>query len=326
MNLRNGERVKGRMPRPFLHTALFILFAIASVPASARADTERVSHTVRLDPGGTLRLNNFSGRVTVTGSDRSDVRVDAVRRGTRTQLDRVRLEIRSDASTVHVNANTRDRWWFNWGRHNIVETDFEIRVPRRTNLDLTLFSASLDVQGVDGSHQVQTFSSRARLDDVNGSIRAKSFSGAIQIRATAGTTSQTITVETFSGGVDLRVPESAKGRVLFESFSGKLTAALPLTVNTSRRRELSGQLGSANEIGSRADTGRRSTPASSVRGARRPPLRYAAIATPTCRATGARRAAARRSSCSSAPTRPTRSPTCRPRRSSPPPDSRLVTS
>ena len=113
---------------------------------------------------------------------------------------------------------------------NVVETDFEIRVPRRTNLDLTLFSASLDVRGVDGSHRVQTFSSGAKLDDVNGSIRAKSFSGAIEIRATAWADNQTIDVETFSGGVDLRIPESARGRVQFESFSGSLHSALPLTV------------------------------------------------------------------------------------------------
>ena len=140
------------MPRHFLRPALFTLFALASVPALATADTEHVSQTVRLDPGGTLRLNNFSGRVTVTGSDRPDVSIDAVRRGTRDQLDRVRLDIRSDASTLHIDANKRDRSWFDWGRDNVVETDFEIRVPRRTNLDLTLFSASLDVQGVDGSH------------------------------------------------------------------------------------------------------------------------------------------------------------------------------
>ena len=43
----------------------------------------------------------------------------------------------------------------------------------------------------------------------------------------------------------MRVPESARGRVVFESLSGKLNSALPLTVNTSWRRQLSGQLGSA---------------------------------------------------------------------------------
>jgi hypothetical protein len=230
------------MPRHFLPSALFTLCALASVPPLAAADTEHISQTVRLNPGGTLHLNNFSGTVTVTGSDRPDVSIDAVRHGTRDQLARIKLEIRSDASTLHIEANKRD--WFDWGRDNVVETDFEIRVPRRTNLDLTLFSASLDVEGVDGSHRVQTFSSRAKLD-VNGSIRAKSFSGAIQIRASAWAANQTINVETFSGSVDVRVPESARGSVRLESFSGSLNTALPLTVNTSVRRQLSGQLGSA---------------------------------------------------------------------------------
>ena len=240
------------MPSHFLRAAVLTVFALASVPALATAETEHISQTVRVGPGGTLRLNNFSGKVTVTGSDRSDMSIEAVRHGTRDQLDRVRLDIRSEASTVHIDANKRDRSWFDWGRNNVVETDFEIKVPRRTNLDLTLFSASLEVHGVDGSHRVQTFSSRARLDDVNGSIRAKSFSGGIQIRATSWVDHQTIDVETFSGGVELRVPDSAQGRVLFESFSGRLNSALPLTVETSRRRRISGQLGS----GGGADRGR----------------------------------------------------------------------
>ena len=231
-NVNHGPVIPSKqgMPRHLLRPAVFTLLALASVPALATADTEQVSQTVRLDPGGTLRLNNFSGKVTVTGSDRADVSIEAVRHGTRDQLERIRLDVRSDASTVHIDANKRDRSWFDWGRSNVVETDFEIRVPRRTNLDLTLFSASLDVRGVDGSHNVQTFSSGAKLDDVNGSIRAKSFSGAIEIRATAWADNQTIDVETFSGAVELRVPESARGRVQFESFSGNLHSALPLTV------------------------------------------------------------------------------------------------
>src|SRR6185503_6505840 len=93
--------VKGGMPTHFLRPLVFSLLALASVPAMATAETEHLSQTVRLGPGGTLQLNNFSGKVTVTGSAQSDVSIDAVRHGTRDQLDRVRLDIRSDASTVH---------------------------------------------------------------------------------------------------------------------------------------------------------------------------------------------------------------------------------
>jgi len=48
----------------------FALVALAT-PASAEAqEAERVNRTIKLDPGGTLRLKNFSGRVTITASDR----------------------------------------------------------------------------------------------------------------------------------------------------------------------------------------------------------------------------------------------------------------
>jgi hypothetical protein len=82
---------------------------------------------------------------------------------------------------VRIEArHTDSSRWFGWrgrDRDDTVETDFDIKVPRRANLDIDLFSASLDVQSVDGNHRVNTFSSRTRLDNVNGSIRAKGFSG-----------------------------------------------------------------------------------------------------------------------------------------------------
>ena len=231
------------MPTHCLRPAAFALLALASVPSLATAETEHVSRTVSVGPGGALHLNSFSGKVTVTGSDRQDVTIDAVRRGTRDQLDRIKLDIQSDASTVRIEANRKSRSWFYWGGNNVVETDFEITVPRRTNLSVTLFSASLHIRGVEGSHDIRTFSSDTRLDDVSGSIHARSFSGSIEIRTSAWLDRQTISAETFSGGVRLHVPDSAQGSVEFESFSGRLNTALPLTFRSSSRRHFSGQLG-----------------------------------------------------------------------------------
>ena len=64
--------------------ALAGLFAL-SAPAAAREaqDTERVDRTVQIRAGGQLRLKNFSGRVTITGSRRGDVAIHAVRRASR---------------------------------------------------------------------------------------------------------------------------------------------------------------------------------------------------------------------------------------------------
>src|SRR5215208_2824764 len=108
--------------------AFAICALVGSAVVGAQADeTEHLTRTMRLEPGGTLRLKNFSGRVTITAADRSEVVVDAVRRGTRDRLDRIRLDMHGDGTdTVTIDANKRERSWFEFSGNNVVETDLDI--------------------------------------------------------------------------------------------------------------------------------------------------------------------------------------------------------
>ena len=226
--------------------AAFAVLALAT-PAHAAPrlfdETEHITRTIQLEPGGTLRLKNFSGRVTITASDRPEVVIDAVRRASRTQLERIKLDIRTSGSIVTVDANQRDRsWWDFASGNNVVETDFDIKVPRRTQLDLSVFSSPVSVTGVEGSHKVHGFSSPLVLTDVTGSVRAHTFSGSVTIREKSWE-NQTIDVDTFSGNIELHLPDSARGTVSFNSFSGRLNSEMPLTMHTSSRRALRAELG-----------------------------------------------------------------------------------
>jgi hypothetical protein len=78
---------------------------------------------------------------------------------------------------------------------------------------------------------------------VAGPLSAKAFSGAVSIARSRGTRSVDRR-RTFSGSIDLRVPDSAHGTVTFNSFSGRLNSELPLTLHTSSRRNLRAELGS----------------------------------------------------------------------------------
>jgi predicted ribosomally synthesized peptide with SipW-like signal peptide len=215
-----------------MRNALIAAAVLALVGVTTRAafhQTERVSRTVSLDPGGTLRLENFSGRVTITGSDRSDVVVDAVRRADRDELDRITLDVHKDGDTVVVDANHRERTSWYRRNNNVVETDFDIKVPRRTNLDVEVFSAPVTVTGVEGSYKVHTFSSRVRLNDVIWRNR------------------QTIDVDTFSGDIEVQLPAGAAGSVTFNSFSGRLSSDVPLTLHGSSRRSFTAELGNGGD-------------------------------------------------------------------------------
>lgn len=227
----------------------FAVVAVTTLSTSsvhAADETEHITRTVALEPGGTLRLRSFSGRVTITASDRHDVAIDAVRRAPRDRLDAIKLDIHTQGSnTVVIDANRREHAWYEFNfRSNVVETDFDIQVPRRTNLDVSVFSAPVTIAGVEGTQKVHSFSSRLEMNDAAGSIQAHSFSGSIEIRDRSWQPNQSIDVNTFSGNVELKVPASAEANVTFNSFSGHLNSDLPLTLNSSSRRALRARLGS----------------------------------------------------------------------------------
>ena len=233
--------------------AMLAAFAVSAlaVPALVAADrwadeTERITRTVKLDPGGTVRVNSFSGRVTITGTDASDVIIEAVRRAPRTRLDRIKLDIHTEGSgrVVVIEANRRLHSFWEFTGNNVVETDLDVKVPRRTNLDVSVFSAPVTIESVEGSQKLNSFSARMTLSDVSGPVRAHSFSGPILIRARNLDGDHSIDVQTFSGSIELHVPESARGTVRFNSFSGRLESEMPLTLGAGgTRRSLRAELG-----------------------------------------------------------------------------------
>ena len=231
--------------------ALAVVSSGCTLSVSAHTDTEHITRTAALAPGGTLKLKNFSGRVTITGTDRQDASIEAVRHATRERLENIKLDIHMEGSTLVVNANQRDSSRFSRRHRNnrVVQTDFTIEVPRRTSLDADVFSSPLSVDGLEGSHSVHGFSSRVRFENVKGPIRVHTFSGPVDIRTSTWGADQSVDVDTFSGSVNLHIPDTAAGTINFHSFSGHLNSDIPLTLRSGNRRSLRA------ELGTRADAG-----------------------------------------------------------------------
>ena len=205
--------------------------------AAVQTETERVHKVVPLAPGGTVKLHNFSGHVTITGTDRNEVVVDAVRKAPKDRLERIKLDVSSSGSTVTIEANRKEGVRVGLFGNNVVETDFEIQVPRRSTLVIDVFSSPVAVSGVSGSFSVGSFSGSLKLEDIAGPIKAKTFSGGIRV-AVAGTNRPDLNLTTFSGEIEVRVPSAVQANLDFDSFSGDLTSDLPLTLNSKRGHRL----------------------------------------------------------------------------------------
>lgn len=208
-------------------TAALVLALAASPAAAGQKETETVDRTVAIGANGTLKLKNFSGDVRIAGTSGSEVVVHAVRRATRERLDNIKLEITSSGNAVSIEANKRDENWRD-KNNNVVETDFDIKVPYGTQLNLYSFSGRIDVTGVTANINAETFSGDVMLDVASAS----------QLPALSG--------ETFSGDIRVKVGGNASGRVEFNSFSGSVESDLPISMRSNRRRNVSGDIGSGN--------------------------------------------------------------------------------
>jgi DUF4097 and DUF4098 domain-containing protein YvlB len=204
--------------------AIAVLSALtlaAPAAASEQSETERVDRTVPIRAGGQLRLKNFSGKVTITGSNRADMVVHAVRRATRDRLDHIKLEIVETGSGVTIEANKKDRDWTDRD-NNVVDTEFEIQVPADVALDVEVFSSDVFVKEVRGRQRIHTFSGEIDVTGAEGAIDA----------------------ETFSGDIGVKMVQGASASVDFDSFSGSLQSDVAMTTRTASRRRVRAEIGS----------------------------------------------------------------------------------
>lgn len=202
-------------------SGLALLCAVVLATPALAKDTERVDRTVPIRANGKLQLRNFSGRVTITGTNRADVAVHAVRRADRDRLNHIRLEISETGSGILIEANKRDDDWRERD-NNVVETDFDIEVPADVSLDVNAFSSNVEVKDVRGQQKIHTFSGEVDLSGVWGSVDAN----------------------TFSGDITVGLANSSGGRVDFDSFSGSLHSDAPMQLHSTSRRRVTADIGS----------------------------------------------------------------------------------
>jgi hypothetical protein len=219
-----------RCTLPLLVAAL----VTTAVPADAQSKQEETfDRTLSVQPGGTLRLRTFSGRVNIRGTGGNQVVIHAVRRARPDRLRDIKLEVTQSGNDVEIQANEQVVEREN---DNVVETDFDIQVPASMRLDVNSFSAPIEVENVQGSHRLKTFSADIGLTAANWND------------------SDGLDIDSFSGDIRLRLPDNARGSLNFDSFSGRFNSDLPVTLQSSSKRNFRGDLNGGGSASFRVKT------------------------------------------------------------------------
>ena len=235
---------------------------VTALPLSAKAQDEglrirgltQIDTTVRLDRGGAVDLSLISGKIRVTGWDRSDVKISAT-------IESGMLRFNANSSRVSLSVDDSDDQGRRGHRHNNVgEARYDVSVPRGSRLILEAVSGDITSKGskgeieatsvsgdvdvtdgvrtvsaeavsgsvhagqVNGNLRTETVSGDLRAENVTGDVEASSVSGSIRL---VGIQSKDIRSETVSGDIVYTGTIEPSGRYSFESHSGTLRLNIP---------------------------------------------------------------------------------------------------
>jgi hypothetical protein len=198
--------------------------------------------------GGALVVDaSPNGGVSVTGWDRDSVDV----------IVRVQAQADDEATARQIAQQVRvardgDRLNAEgpgYRRHESWSVSYEIRAPRRTNLDLTTLNGPLAVEDLTGT---------LRLSAVNGPLTLAGLGGDVHAHAQNGPLNVTLQgqrwdgagldAETQNGPLTLNVPDGYNAALETGTINGPMEIDFPVTVQgrigTGARRHLTTTLGS----------------------------------------------------------------------------------
>jgi hypothetical protein len=213
--------------------------------------TEEVHKVFPLSAQGRVELENINGPVHITGWDRAEVKLDAVKSAwSKERLAEATIEI--DASGDHISIRTKypdHDHTFNHGgddeRDNPARVEYTISVPRQASLDeIKLVNGRLDIQDVagevrascvNGRMQVRNLQGRAKLSTVNGELEAT-----VEQMSSSG-----LKLSSVNGVLRLTLPSDANAEVEASTVSGHISNDFGLTAIRHQYvgHSLHGQLG-----------------------------------------------------------------------------------
>jgi DUF4097 and DUF4098 domain-containing protein YvlB len=220
--------------------SLLALLLAASAHAQVTQDFHR---TVPLSANGRVSLDNVNGNVEITGWDRNEVQIDAVKKARDQQrLDEARIEVNAASDSVEI----KTRYPEGHTNNNPASGHYQLHVPQNARLDrINLVNGSLSVQKVSGEMSANLVNGKLRVDDLAGRADLSTVNGGIEADYASLNNVREIKLKSVNGSIELGLPDSPNAQIKARTVSGGIRTDFPLEVQGGYAgKNLTGTLGS----------------------------------------------------------------------------------
>jgi len=243
-----------RRSATWLGAALGSLCALLTLAIAAHASdhrgafSEEFHQTYPISSDGRVELDNINGPVHISGWDRNEVKVDAVKYAdSKERLEEAKIEVESGQDYVSIRTHYPDHnnnW--NWGSHNNpASVEYTLTVPKAARLDeIKLINGALDITGVAGEVRASCINGRLEAHDLAGRAKLSTINGRMDAHF-AQLSGQDIELNSVNGSLELTIPSDSNAEVEASTVSGGISNDFGLHVNHHRfvGHDLRGEIG-----------------------------------------------------------------------------------
>jgi hypothetical protein len=211
--------------------AVLSAWALPAAGAGGVDVDERLVRTLALAPATALALDAAVATVRITGSARSDVRIEIVRTVPgRDDLARLPVLVDEAPDAVRVTVRQSDD-----GLDPRLRAAITLDVPAAARLDaVRIAEGALDLAGLTGTLTAEVTRGPITGRDLRGVIRLETGIGDIALRGARLEAAGLLRLRTFNGDIRLGFAETpADARVLALALNGTVTSTIPLTLKTA---------------------------------------------------------------------------------------------
>src|SRR5271169_4551210 len=219
-----------------------LMVSAFAISATAQV-TEDFHRTVPLSSTGRVSLANVNGNVTITGWERNEVQIDAVKKARDQQkFDEARIEVDAGSDSVQI----RTKYPEGHNNNNPATVTYELHVPRLTRLDhINLVNGSLAVSKVNGEMDANLVNGKTDIQDLSGRLNISAVNGTISANYRSLDNVKEIHLKSVNGAINLALPASPNAEVSVSTVNGGITTDFPLQVQGKfMGHHLDGTLGS----------------------------------------------------------------------------------
>lgn len=200
---------------------VMLALAIAAPAWASNAQTQEFHQTYSLNSNGRLSLENINGSVTISGWDKNQVEVDAVKTAPSSDmLNKIQIRVESSPDSIHIHTEYPHGVFSHSGNWRV---DYTIKAPRHANLEkINLVNGSIDVDNFSGDVRVSSVNGRVKARDLSGEAHLSTVNGPVDALFANPDIAKPVSVNSVNGPIALTLPPDVHTGVSAHTVNGNI--------------------------------------------------------------------------------------------------------